>query len=270
MNPLWWWRKVRPAAIPQNLRDQFEQFGEDVLAGALAAGQESEPQPELASLLRQHRQSLWLWLTERRDIADRQRQRTETVEIAILVFVIVGVVSDVCFFVRSAIGSREGLTIMKSSLAFATLLISAASSAALGQQDCRQHYDGQTGKVHYGCEPARSAVIADPTCDPPECANERFAGTTCYMGEECGAQYIVRIHKLASGILEVSVKLRAYNFLNPKVTLGLPTYATYWVLCKPRGGYVEDERHIRIEEPNPRPSHATEPAEKLWITACKG
>jgi hypothetical protein len=58
----------------------------------------SEPQPELASLLKEHRHSLWLWLTERRDIAERQRQRTETVEIAILVFVIVGVFFDVLLF----------------------------------------------------------------------------------------------------------------------------------------------------------------------------
>jgi hypothetical protein len=152
-----------------------------------------------------------------------------------------------------------------SALALAPL----ATAPAMAQKNCRQHYDVQTGNVYYGCEPARPAATADPTCDPQECASERFAGTTCYMGEECGDQYIVRMFKLASGVLEVIVKSRAYNFSNPRVTLGLPTYTTYRVLCKPREGYVEDERHVRIEEPNPRPSHATEPAQKLWIAVCK-
>jgi hypothetical protein len=36
---MWWWRKVRQANIPQEQRDQFELFGEDVLAHAVGAGE---------------------------------------------------------------------------------------------------------------------------------------------------------------------------------------------------------------------------------------
>lgn len=31
----------------------------------------------------------------------------------------------------------------------------------MAQKNCRQHYDMQTGKVYYGCEPAKLAPIAD-------------------------------------------------------------------------------------------------------------
>jgi hypothetical protein len=108
----------------------------------------------------------------------------------------------------------------------------------------------------------------DPTCTGDECRNERFAGTTCYMGE-CLDQYIVKVTGSSSGILQVLVKIRTFNAKNPKVTLGLPQYATSWVSCRSPGGYIEDERHVRIEEPNPQASHATEPAEKLWSAVCK-
>ena len=80
---------------------------------------------------------------------------------------------------------------MKKHAVFASVLL-LASASAIAQENCRQRYDRQTGNVYDGCEQARLALIADPTCDPQECANERFAGTTCYMGEECGDQYIVR------------------------------------------------------------------------------
>jgi hypothetical protein len=35
---MWWWKNVRRADIPAELRDRSEAFGEDVLAHALAAG----------------------------------------------------------------------------------------------------------------------------------------------------------------------------------------------------------------------------------------
>ena len=123
------------------------------------------------------------------------------------------------------------------------------------------------GFVILGIGDAHSKQLADPTCDPEECANERFAGATCYMGE-CFDEYIVKTVKLTNGILQVLVKIRDYNFSNPRVTLGLPEYGTHWVLCRSPGGYVEDEKHIRIEEPNPQSSHATEPAENLWAAVC--
>ena len=64
---MWWWRKVRFADIPDELRDRFEVFGEDVLAHALAVGGfNSEQGVELLGLLRQKRQEMLDWLRERR------------------------------------------------------------------------------------------------------------------------------------------------------------------------------------------------------------
>ena len=114
---------------------------------------------------------------------------------------------------------------------------------------------------------AANSETRDPSCSGEECRNEKFAGTTCYMGE-CLDQFIVRTTHLSGGIVQVLVKLRNFNASNPRVTLGLPQYATHWVSCRSRGGYVENEQHIQIEEPNPQPSHATEPAEKLWNAVC--
>jgi hypothetical protein len=107
----------------------------------------------------------------------------------------------------------------------------------------------------------------DLTCTADECASEKFAGSSCYMGE-CFDQWIIRTTKLSNGTLQVFVKIRPYNSSDPKVALGLPEYATNWVLCRSQRGYVQDEKHIRIEEPNPQASHATEPAENLWAAVC--
>ena len=35
---LWWWRKIRPANIPQADRDPFGRFGEFVIGSVLAGG----------------------------------------------------------------------------------------------------------------------------------------------------------------------------------------------------------------------------------------
>ena len=35
---MWWWRKVRRADIPNDLRNKFEQFGETVVAMSLRTG----------------------------------------------------------------------------------------------------------------------------------------------------------------------------------------------------------------------------------------
>src|SRR5271168_1037061 len=42
-------------------------------------------------------------------------------------------------------------------LASALALALLATAPAMAQENCRQHYDVQTGKVYYGCEPAKPA-----------------------------------------------------------------------------------------------------------------
>ena len=85
---MWWrWRKVRKADIGPELRTTFERYGEDVLAQAVAIGAVSAGQgPELIELLQGKKQQIFEWLTERRDIHERNADRLETVEWAILIF----------------------------------------------------------------------------------------------------------------------------------------------------------------------------------------
>jgi hypothetical protein len=65
-----------------------------VLAQALAAGELSSKGDELNKLLHDKRQEIMEWLQERCDITERHANRLETVEWAILIFVILGVVVD--------------------------------------------------------------------------------------------------------------------------------------------------------------------------------
>jgi hypothetical protein len=97
---VWWWRKVRRADIPAELRDRFELFGENVMAHAVGAGELSSKGVELDGLLRMKRGEIVAWLLERRDIAERHEDRVETVEWAILIFVVAGVVLDVLLLTR--------------------------------------------------------------------------------------------------------------------------------------------------------------------------
>jgi hypothetical protein len=92
---MWWWRRVRKADIPKADRDLFERFGEHVIASVLTGG--FNPRSEaLRSLYSDegripHAED---WLTERGDAAARHEQRVETVEWAILIFVVLGVLAD--------------------------------------------------------------------------------------------------------------------------------------------------------------------------------
>ena len=100
---MWWWRKVRRAAIPSELRDRFELFGEDVFAHALAVGVQTGTQGvELIGLLQAKRSEIMAWLQERRDIAERREQRLETSEWAILIFVVCGVAVDLMLLAHGA------------------------------------------------------------------------------------------------------------------------------------------------------------------------
>ena len=92
---MWWWRKVRRATIPDKLREQFELFGKDVLAHALAVGPYTMAQGELlVGLLRDHHGDIMDWLREKRDDDALHADRVETVEWAILIAVIIGVAAD--------------------------------------------------------------------------------------------------------------------------------------------------------------------------------
>lgn len=93
---MWWWRKVRKAHIPREVRDIFERFGDMVIISVITSGM-GQRIDELEAIynnkngLREHATA---WLTERGDLRERHEQRLETVEWAILLFVIVGVAVD--------------------------------------------------------------------------------------------------------------------------------------------------------------------------------
>jgi hypothetical protein len=55
----------------------------------------SSGEADLLNVLQRDRAPLLAWLTERRDIHERKEDRLETVEWAILIFVIVGVLADI-------------------------------------------------------------------------------------------------------------------------------------------------------------------------------
>lgn len=92
---LWWWRKVRRANIGPVDRDTFERFGEPVIATVLASG--LNPRPEELQQVYNNPSKLKAaesWLTEQADLREQHEQRLETLEWAILIFVILGVVAD--------------------------------------------------------------------------------------------------------------------------------------------------------------------------------
>jgi type VI protein secretion system component VasF len=88
--------RVRYANIPRDLRDRFEQFGEDALTHALAVGVHSAPREELADLLNNHRPEIWDWLTEKRDLTERRRRRLYVIAwltlLAAVAAVLVGII----------------------------------------------------------------------------------------------------------------------------------------------------------------------------------
>ena len=88
-------RTVRKADIPKAERDTFERFGENVIGAVLAGG--LNPRAEDLQLLyrdfavRLHARD---WLTERSDLRERREALVFWVEVAVLVFVILGVIID--------------------------------------------------------------------------------------------------------------------------------------------------------------------------------
>jgi hypothetical protein len=93
---LWWWRDVRKANIPKKWRDIFERFGEIVIGNILSGGLNPRS-TELQKIYTNEEGSLKHaadWLTECGDKREQRDQRSETVEWAILIFVVFGVVID--------------------------------------------------------------------------------------------------------------------------------------------------------------------------------
>ena len=74
---MWWWRKVRWANIPDDMRAKLEQFGETVIAMSLSTGIVRDT-GQLGFLQHSWPDAL-AWLQERRDIHERKEQRQETV-----------------------------------------------------------------------------------------------------------------------------------------------------------------------------------------------
>jgi hypothetical protein len=97
----WRWRKVRRADIPEELRDRFELYGEALMAEAIASGDANRIGAELAGYGQQKRDEIVQWLRERRDTAERREHRLETVEWAILIFVVMGVAADIAILFAS-------------------------------------------------------------------------------------------------------------------------------------------------------------------------
>jgi hypothetical protein len=87
----YWWTNVKRADIPPNLRVEFEQLGEAVVAHIAgrpyshAAGQ-TPGVPEWAAFDEQRQHAL-RWLAEQHSRGERRQDISEAVEIAILVLV---------------------------------------------------------------------------------------------------------------------------------------------------------------------------------------
>jgi len=98
---MWWWRKVRKANIPEELRVTFEQFGETVIATFLAMGITAKyTYTGPLGVLNETWQEALAWLAERRDIQERREDRRETVEWAILIWVVMGLIAEIILVMR--------------------------------------------------------------------------------------------------------------------------------------------------------------------------
>lgn len=99
---MWWWRKVRRANIPADVRQAFEETGHFAVAAELTANY-----PPAKAILRDKyadgniKSHAHEWVREQADRKEHHEDRLETVEWAILIFVIAGVILDV---VRLSLG----------------------------------------------------------------------------------------------------------------------------------------------------------------------
>jgi hypothetical protein len=83
--------RVRKAKIDSAVRDQFERYGETVIATCLA----TTPRPaSIGTFLDKHEDEALAWLTERSDRQERKETRIEILEWGILIFVVLGVIVE--------------------------------------------------------------------------------------------------------------------------------------------------------------------------------
>ncbi|HTS39089.1 MAG TPA: hypothetical protein VMH84_00920 [Xanthobacteraceae bacterium] len=85
---MWWWRKVRWANIPDNLRKELERLGENVVAQAVAHPVDNPSGLPLYGFVHTHNEQTLDWLTERRDIHERREHRLEFVEWSIVILIL--------------------------------------------------------------------------------------------------------------------------------------------------------------------------------------
>lgn len=94
---MWWWTKVQKADIPPDVRAKFESMGTAVVSQVVARGQEFVGAASLATFVLRplptvknpvnEKECAIAWLVEQRTMDERRRDKMETIEIAILVFV---------------------------------------------------------------------------------------------------------------------------------------------------------------------------------------
>lgn len=94
----WWWQKVRKANIPVEDRETFERFGEFVV-GLVLAGGFTPSSKELQRYYHGDEKEIKKtyardWLAERITLHERREDRIETLEWAVLIFVVLGVIAD--------------------------------------------------------------------------------------------------------------------------------------------------------------------------------
>ena len=87
-------RTIDGANLATDIRKKFEIYGENVIAQAVANPEIGMGSGDLPNLIRGNYASALDWLSERRDVHERREDRLETVELAILFAVVVGVAAD--------------------------------------------------------------------------------------------------------------------------------------------------------------------------------
>ena len=86
--------KIRRAIIDQKLREQFELYGDQVMALALSVPLSGfRPSPP-QTLVESHPEEVKKWLIEKRDEEEYHKSRLELCEWAILIFLIISVLIE--------------------------------------------------------------------------------------------------------------------------------------------------------------------------------
>jgi hypothetical protein len=89
--------RVVRANIPDDLRTQFEEFGEMVVAQIMGRPLTHAPEPQNVGVpvwAKDNRKEALAWLREQHHIEDRRRTISECMELAILLFVIAETVTS--------------------------------------------------------------------------------------------------------------------------------------------------------------------------------